>query len=98
MGEPLVTAIRYVPSSGESSLSGAPLPRQVRVYYTLSPLEVRYRLEAAIRVGREGVAPADLRGLDSGTVREEVLERLFPHETLERSFVGTEAVGALRAV
>ncbi|HEX7125701.1 MAG TPA: hypothetical protein VF406_07965 [Thermodesulfobacteriota bacterium] len=95
----MVTAIRYIPSPDHRApLRGAPLARALRVFYDLPRAEVRARLEAALQAGRPGVAASDLIGLDAaGTLREEVLERLFDGSALERAFVGTEEVPARRA-
>lgn len=94
----MLTAIRYIASSERTPLQGAPLARALRVFYDLPASTVRTRLEEALRAGRPGVATSDLLGLDAGSVREEVLERLFPAEALERAFVGTEEVPSRRAV
>lgn len=94
----MLTAIRYMPSSERTPLAGAPLVRALRVFYDLPHAAVRARLEEALDAGRPGVGRSDLTGLDTGNVREEVLEMLFPAEALERAFVGTEEVPTRRAV
>ncbi len=94
----MLTAIRYIASSERMPLQGAPLARALRVFYDLPRAEVRTRLEDALRMGWPGMAASDLTGLDTGNVREEVLERLFSGEALERAFVGTEEVPERRAV
>jgi hypothetical protein len=94
----VVTAIRYVASPERAPLQGAPLVRAIRVFYDLPALEVLTRLASALRAGQEGVSTSDLAGFDAGTIREEVLERLFSCEALERAFVGTEAIPARKAV
>lgn len=94
----MITAIRYISSGDDLPLAGPPAVRALRVFYDLPAVQVRTRLDEAIRAGQRGIAPSDLLGLESGSVREEVLERLFSSEALERAFVGTEEVPARRAV
>ncbi len=97
----MLTVIRYIDIASPDRLlpfAGAPFSRALRVFYDLPQAAVRTRLEEALRDGRPGVAVSDLSGLDAGSVREEVLECLFPTEALERAFVGTEEVPTRRAV
>lgn len=94
----MLTAIRYIVSPDRTPLQGAPLARALRIFYDLPRSEVRARLEGALQAGRPGVAVSDLTGLDAGSLREEVLERLFASDVLERAFVGTEEVPARRAI
>jgi hypothetical protein len=94
----VITAIRYVASPERAPLQGAPLVSAIRVFYDLPALEVLTALAGAVRRGVDGVSAADLVGFDSGTIGEEVLERLYSPEALERAFVGTEAISARKAV
>ncbi len=99
----MITAVRYILSPDDAPpfgalLAGAPLSRSVRVFYDLPRAEIRTRLEGALRNCEEGVAASDLAAIDAGHLREEVLERLFTPEALERAFVGTEEVSVRRAI
>ena len=93
----VITAIRYIDAAQALPLAGPPAVHALRVFYDLPLLQVRSRLDEAIGAGAFGVAPADLVALESGSVREELLGRLFSSEVLERAFVGTEEVPSRRA-
>ena len=60
------------------------------LHYDLEKSEVRSRLEHAMRAGDRHILPNDIPSLDTGSVREVVLQHLFSERELRDAFVKAE--------